>query len=297
MCDGIMCSTKATPDPISASALLQTSHRTWLQASHRSWPALAHLERTDIFSLAADAGTQCIGDVAAVAGFAGGKFCLPLLIKRPATKAVRSGQVWESATHRYLAEHVLPGQGDAVTMGLFFGDYLPHLSRLVGEKQRVWGFEPNPDNFALARGTIALNQLGNCWIANVAVGNTSQGGLDFCVGKDGISLGGLSHVKSQGEQCDVRAIPLLSLDGSLPKNRRITVIHIDAEGQEKNILLGARDTIEAWKPLIVLEAPGKVDIEIMGWMTKWGYAHKDIDVDGNSAFESKTMVFLNSMSP
>jgi FkbM family methyltransferase len=199
-------------------------------------------------------GLPCSTEVAVVEHELGGKFCVPTGISRPAADAVKAGNVWELDTHTFFDAEIkaFSEPGDVATMGLFFGDFLPHLSRAVGADQRVWGFEPSPANFDLARGTVSANQLKNVWIANAGVGTAEAGSLEFCVMKDGMSNGGTTHVGEE-KGCTMQAIPIIALDNIFPRERRINLIHADVEGQEFNLLKGAEETLKKWKPLVMLE--------------------------------------------
>lgn len=205
-------------------------------------------------------GIPCTNLLVEVQGDMGGKFCVPNDIDRPAIRHVKAGKLWEAETHEFMDKELKASSspGDVVTMGLFFGDFVPHLSRLVGPNQRVWGLEPNPLNYALARGTVASNGLKNVWIANAGVGNGTVGALDFCVIKDGASNGGFSHAGTE-LGCTLARIPVVALDDILPRERRINLIHADVQGEELNAIKGAVETIKKWKPLVLLEQQNDLD--------------------------------------
>lgn len=105
----------------------------------------------------------------------GDRFCVPASSTRPVVVRLTRGRQHEAETHQSIEEY-LDGtsieisrdrrkRADAVvTLGLFVGDFLPHLSKLMAKRNgRVYGFEPNPHNFAFARGTIYENNLENVY--------------------------------------------------------------------------------------------------------------------------------------
>eukprot|EP00747_Dinoflagellata_sp_TGD_P164710 gnl/TRDRNA2_/TRDRNA2_185010_c0_seq1.p1 gnl/TRDRNA2_/TRDRNA2_185010_c0~~gnl/TRDRNA2_/TRDRNA2_185010_c0_seq1.p1 ORF type:complete len:352 (+),score=40.19 gnl/TRDRNA2_/TRDRNA2_185010_c0_seq1:129-1058(+) len=208
----------------------------------------------------AELGAACTAEVVHVLGSAGGLFCISSQPPwRPAAKSVKHGKIWEPITHKLFARFLAKTNksvGDVVDAGLFFGDYLPHLSRLVGSHGRVWGFEPNPSSFQLARGTVHANQLTNAWIFNAGLGE-ANGTAEFCVAKHGRPLGGQTHMLMRSSQkntgCSWASVPIVALDEVLPPERRINVIHLDVENQELNVLHGAVKTIRRWRPLVVVE--------------------------------------------
>jgi len=208
-----------------------------------------------------DLGEPCRDEVAIVSsGVAAGNFCVPLDMRRPATEMVRDHKTWEPETHGVIHEHLQKVEGDVITAGLFFGDYLPHLSRVVGHNHRVWGFEPSSKNYAAARGTVWENNLLNIWLGNAALGNSSGGSIELCVAVGSghsVQLGGESHTvraPQEAARCSVEYAPLVAIDDVVPIERQVSAIHLDVEGAELDALRGAQRVIQQWQPLIVLEA-------------------------------------------
>ena len=58
--------------------------------------------------------------------------------------------------------------------GVYFGDFLPALSAALAPGQKVYGFEPQPENFACARWTTYLNRLSNVELINAGLGERSD---------------------------------------------------------------------------------------------------------------------------
>eukprot|EP00931_Biecheleriopsis_adriatica_P115563 TRINITY_DN91348_c0_g1_i1.p1 TRINITY_DN91348_c0_g1~~TRINITY_DN91348_c0_g1_i1.p1 ORF type:complete len:317 (+),score=66.92 TRINITY_DN91348_c0_g1_i1:49-999(+) len=215
---------------------------------------------------AAEVGEPCtLGDRVKAAG---DTYCVPK-VKKPATDCIRSGQVFEKDTHTWIEKYVkdMSRSGDVVTMGLFFGDFLPHMSNLVGDGQRVWGLEPNPSNFKHARGTIWENSIKNAWIAN-AGGDDSDGFFDMCLETKGAPCGGQCSVEQA--DCTLSAtIPTVTLDRLIPEDRCVNLIHLDVEGFEEHVLAGAERVIQQWKPIVVLENGDRDPLK--NFMTEMGY--------------------------
>ena len=74
----------------------------------------------------------------------------------------------EPAVTALLRREVKPGDV-AVDIGAHIGYFTLLLSRLVGEKGKVFAFEPDPDNFALLRRNAELNGLRNVVLESKAV--------------------------------------------------------------------------------------------------------------------------------
>jgi len=244
-----------------------------------------HTVSTDIIA-SAEEGSPCKDELVTVHDV---RYCVPLGVSTHVTRTLRSGKVWEQATHAAIEDYInnVSQHGDAVTMGLFVGDFLPHLSKLVGNDYRVWGLEPNPYNYALARGTVWENGLKNIWIANAGCGEDSgTGPLSFCLERYGRPCGGLCGFRQSMKECTKKAlVRVVALDDIIPVERRVILIHLDVEGFELNVLRGAKRIIKAWKPFIIVESGwqgwrAKPEID---FMRQIGY-HESKRMDENIGF-------------
>ena len=116
--------------------------------------------------------------------------CLPTgleLHNQPAvTMYLREHSEWEHDA-KSIIRHLSPMLRDTlvVTAGLYFGDWLPVLSRAVGSAGLVYGFEPVGRNMLLANATLTRNGFTNVRAVRACVSNTSAP-LEMCtVGKQG----------------------------------------------------------------------------------------------------------------
>jgi FkbM family methyltransferase len=182
-----------------------------------------------------------------------GAYCVPLSSQhRPAAQRILRGEVWEEATLAYLAAEC--GDGDVVHAGTYFGDFLPALSRAARPGGRVWGFEPNPENYRCADITMRLNGLTNVTLNHAALGASQGEARIATTDARGRPLGGASHVVdrvSPGEV--VENVPVMAIDEVLPRDRDVSLIQLDVEGFEDQALLGAMGTIRRCRPVLVLE--------------------------------------------
>ena len=103
----------------------------------------------------------------------------------------------------------------------------------------MWTFEPDPDNF------YCLKQ--NCDLVNIVAFQCALGSKvgTACLHNDRKNFGANYIV----EKSDIKT-RVLTIDnlGIIPD-----VIHLDVEGYETNVLKGAKETIEKFSPLLVLE--------------------------------------------
>ncbi|WP_415922461.1 FkbM family methyltransferase [Tateyamaria sp. SN6-1] len=180
-----------------------------------------------------------------------GIYCVPEgLEKRPAAKAVLSGQVYEPDTIAFMRAHA--GKGDIIHAGTFFGDFLPAISAALAPKCKIWAFEPAPENFAAAEQTIAMNKLKNVTLTQGALSNQDDTLLFKTHKSNGQALGGVSRiVDTDGD--GVQKVQALMLDYAVPRDRDISILQLDVEGHEKKALLGAFHIIHRCRPILVLE--------------------------------------------
>jgi FkbM family methyltransferase len=190
-----------------------------------------------------------------------GTYCIPPgTLHRPCAATILKGGVWESSTIDLVCRNV--GDGDLVTAGTFFGDFLPPYSRSTNGL--IWAFEPVPENYSCALWTQHLSGLSNVILQNVALSDKFQQ-LEMGIATlDGIKYGGGSYVHhgiakiNQGRNglasSEFRlSVPAFPLDLLIPLDRDVRVLQLDVEGHERAVLDGARNLITRCRPLLVLE--------------------------------------------
>jgi FkbM family methyltransferase len=196
--------------------------------------------------------------------------CLPTgveLHNQPAVKMyLRKHSEWEHDS-KSIVRHLSPMLRDSlvVTAGLYFGDWLPVLSRAVGSAGHVYGFEPVGRNMLLANATLTRNGFTNVRAVRACVSNTSAP-LEMCtVGKQGKPRAGGAAIyssmpngkrgKLRGKQCGgVEVVPCHRLDDVLPwASQRVGLLHLDVERHESEVVDGARAVISKWTPILASE--------------------------------------------
>lgn len=142
----------------------------------------------------------------------------------------------------------------AIDVGAFDGDHTIVYSDKVGPNGHVYAFEPGKTAFNCLEHNVTQFPTKNVTPLNMALG---IGPGSVTVHEDA-NLGA-----SRATPCDhvsTPVAPLRSLDGVMedyPDDRRISFIKIDAEGWERDILVGAYMTISKHRPRMLLEVnPG-----------------------------------------
>jgi FkbM family methyltransferase len=147
--------------------------------------------------------------------------------------------------------------GTIVDVGAYIGNHTLFFARFCGA-DRVIAFEPCHSSFEALTGTIERNRLRNVTAYNSAVGN--RDGQATVVVADPTNRGANRVQPSGGEAPD--CVPITRLDavlessGAIPKG--ISLMKIDVEGMECDVIQGSARSIARFKPILcveILDAP------------------------------------------
>ncbi len=126
----------------------------------------------------------------------------------------------------------------------------------LGGAGRVYAFEPNPDNLVQFRDFQALNPNFPIELLNVAVG-AADGEEEF-VALPEKTMGRLatSSFHSDGSPIGSVQVQVVRLDELVSSGAVLppSVIKIDVEGSELDVLRGAKDLLSSGRPKLFLEA-------------------------------------------
>jgi FkbM family methyltransferase len=144
---------------------------------------------------------------------------------------------------------------------LFWASYLPQAV--------VWAFEPHPDNFPL----LALNTQAykNVFLFNQALGK-ERTEVHLTVNKTNMGKVG-SAVHNTGEA--PYTVPVMRLDELATAQAPplpLTLMKLDVEGMEEDVLRGAAALIAQHKPILLIEANTLKHLgQLLDCVTPWGY--------------------------
>lgn len=192
---------------------------------------------------------------------------------------------------------VKPGQ-TVLDVGANIGVHTLPLARLVGPSGRVLAFEPQRLVFYMLCGNVAQNSHDHVHCFHAAAGETA--GTIAVPELDGAAeqnFGGLEL--SQGATSPgATQVPVLRID-----DLRLTACHfmkIDVEGMERQVLLGTRETINRFRPLVYLEddradrsAALRECLAALGYVI---YVHRPPLFNPNNFAANRQNVFANIVS-
>lgn len=141
-------------------------------------------------------------------------------------------------------------------------------------KTTVYAIEPVPSNVEQLRKNIALNQYGNIHVIPMALWNKPQKDLPLFLG-DNLAMSSAKQPFSQQV-----TVPADTLDNLVETYRipNITLLKLDVEGAEKEVLEGSVKTLHSMRPNIIFEAWNQ-DIlqELTAFLSPFGYSFSQMD--------------------
>jgi FkbM family methyltransferase len=133
--------------------------------------------------------------------------------------------------------------------------------------------------------TISLNKLDNVEIFPYAIGEYNGECTLQHIDENGLEMGPRSEIGEVGYE-----VEMVKLDSIIPKDCKISLIHLDLEGYEFEALKGAQEIIERDKPIIVLEIDSRA-VSYNNFMSSINYVtHKQLIYNSN-----ERMVFVNTV--
>lgn len=129
-----------------------------------------------------------------------------------------------------------------VDVGANIGYYTLLMARLA---KKVYAFEPDKKSFGILKKNVEENGLKNVVLANIGVSN--KRGKKYLV-RDKDNFGNSRINDKNGE-----VIFTDSLDNILINEQKISLIKIDTQGHEPEVIGGAKKIIKSSRPILFLE--------------------------------------------
>ena len=175
-------------------------------------------------------------------------------------------------------------------VGANVGLYIWEVAK-VSPSRKILGFEPDPENFKLLEMTRKEADIQNFEICPDALSNQTdevsffQDSLTSATGcirgeeKPWIE----QYLNGSSKQISVNTRPM---DSMVENNKIPSLIKIDVEGHELEVLEGAVTALSVAKPLLIIESFPPKQKKVISLLLEYGY--KIGDADRNSSLNSKT---------
>ena len=180
------------------------------------------------------------------------------------TKAFRRGQFYEIDFLENLHAKYEHG-GVFVDVGAFVGNHSLFFARHCGA-EKVISFEPFPETLSLLRHNVKINDLQSKITCVGKAVSDQSGSLSMSIVSK--KNRGMNRIDESG----TTSVPVTTLDIELADIRQpISLMKIDAEGHGSNVITGARETINRFKPVIAIEVDPEPLDRISDLLAELGY--------------------------
>jgi FkbM family methyltransferase len=161
-----------------------------------------------------------------------------------------------------LMKSVIKEGWTVLDVGANFGWYASHFSKYVGEKGRVFAFEPIPATFEELKKNIAFNHAENVTVINRALGEKEEKAY-FFLPRQFRGSGGASRYNYFGDKVEVTVTTLDEIV-KVHQIQHLDFIKADIEGGELGMLMGGKEALQRFHP--------HISLEVQEWHTeRFGY--------------------------
>lgn len=163
----------------------------------------------------------------------------------------------------------------AIDVGANVGVMAIPLAGAVGPEGSVIAVEPLAENVRRLRANAALNALKNILVRQVAAGQ-HEGKIDFHVAEDA-AYGSIHAVGARIANAGVVSVDSIPLDKIWADlgSPAVSVIKIDVEGAEAEVIRGASALLERDRPVLMLEANTESDLaQLTDLLRPHGYSEQ-----------------------
>jgi FkbM family methyltransferase len=186
------------------------------------------------------------------------------------TYVLREQLDWFEDEIKFVRRLLQPGER-VVDIGANYGVYALTMARLVGPSGTVLAFEPADATAALLAESIRANAFGNVVLERCAV--SAAGGTARLRIADQSEYNALVHGELPATETET--VQVVSLDDYLARHRctDVAFVKLDAEGEESQVIAGARRFLTECSPLILFEirSDGLLHLNLVDEFARLGY--------------------------
>lgn len=189
------------------------------------------------------------------------------------------------------AFEALVRRGDVVwDIGAHIGFFSLLASRLVGQSGRVVAFEPVDENRSRLEKNLSLNRAHNVALRSEAIGGEDGSAVLHPHGSS--SMWTLGHGEASSAS---RVVPCITLDEVVRNTRPPTLIKVDAEDVELDVLRGARRLLSEHRPTVVIELHSPVISDCVAvaasyWARRLDDGHWVLEPTHSTEFQDRAAV-------
>lgn len=187
-------------------------------------------------------------------------------------ESYRTGD-YESTVQKFLVEHLRPGD-TFYEVGAHIGFLSMGAARLVAAEGEVVAFEADPENIARIEEHLCRNSLVQARVVSRAVWS-SAGRLRFKRASplSSRNTGAVQEDPPSGRNSDAIEVEAVALDDYVRGRRPPSLIKIDVEGAELQVLKGAEILISEQRPLVLCEVhSAELAAQVENHLLEKGYA-------------------------
>lgn len=170
-----------------------------------------------------------------------------------------------------VLETILKPGAVALDIGANIGVFTLKMSDLVGKSGKVLAFEPHPTNASQLQENIGLNNLENCSLYQIALGEET--GLVQMPVVDPLNQG-MAKIMDNSEASAIKVLCQRGDDiHEINELTRLDCIKIDTEGYELAVLTGLEQTIAKHNPVLLIEFDNQLGLDLRP-LLQWIIARK-----------------------
>lgn len=195
---------------------------------------------------------------------------------------------FESAEVDALCRHARPGT-TVVDAGANVGIFTIPLAMSVGREGHVLAFEPTRDTADRLRENLRRNELSNVEVFDCALGS-ARTRMTLRLEDDGAFNSLADEPEGFGPTVAVNRLDDIWEDAGRPP---VSVVKIDVEGAEIEVLKGAQALLRSSQPVVLLEAADRPGREALSaWLSGMGYSRSS-----NPGFQPWNHLFVPAATP
>ncbi len=179
-------------------------------------------------------------------------------------------------------------EGDVfVDVGAYVGFFSLYASYKVGNSGEVICFEPNPESYKVLMENLKINGINNVRAFNFALGS-KECFLELTM-PHGKTPSESTLMEEEGKKFKVKVVRFDDIINELGIER-VSMIKIDVEGWENEVIGGMIKTIEKFKPIILVE---KNPLLLLGYNYLIDIGYKPLILEGTKSHPSDLKVVSN----